>query len=399
MVDCDILIAGGGVNGLALALALDQFGFAVTLADAEIEAERPRDVRAYALAQTSVNLMRRLGVWQAIAPHAEPMREVKVSDGRVGPGASPLSLEFGPDDAGGEPPGMMVEQRHIRPALIEALKSSEVTVKFGAQVSDVAVGRASVSAKIGTSVQRARLIVAADGRASALGAAAGIKRVGWGYGQSAIVMTLAHTAPHNGVAHQLFTPAGPLALLPLRDNRTCVVWTERSEQAKALLALSSDQLLTAFAPLVGDALGEISIEAGPASFPLQLSIAERFVADRLALIGDAAHVVHPLAGQGLNAGLKDVAALAEVLGDAARRGEDIGRPEVLARYESWRRFDVAQLAMMTDTVNRAFSNDNPALRAGRDLALGLISRLGGLRRTLAREAMGETGDLPRLLRP
>jgi 2-octaprenyl-6-methoxyphenol hydroxylase len=165
------------------------------------------------------------------------------------------------------------------------------------------------------------------------------------------------------------------------------------------MALSSDDLLRAFQPRAGGVLGELTLEAGPASFPLNLSLAESFVGDRLALIGDAAHVVHPLAGQGLNAGLKDIASLAEVLTKARRRGEDIGRPEVLARYEGWRRFDIAQLALVTDTVNRSFSNDNPLLRTARDLALGAIARMRGARRLLAREASGTAGDLPRLLLP
>ncbi|MEO8531209.1 MAG: FAD-dependent monooxygenase, partial [Deltaproteobacteria bacterium] len=176
-------------------------------------------------------------------------------------------------------------------------------------------------------------------------------------------------------------------------------WTESAEQAKALMDLSHSQLIAAFLPLVGDLLGDITLEAGPSSFPLQLSLAQSLVGERLALIGDAAHVVHPLAGQGLNAGLKDLAALTDVLTKARRRGEDIGRPEVLARYEEWRRFDIAQLALMTDTINRAFSNDNPLTRAGRDLALGAISGLRGLRHALRREASGQTGDQPELLKP
>jgi 2-octaprenyl-6-methoxyphenol hydroxylase len=357
------------------------------------------DVRSYALNQASINLMTALGVWPNVAPHAQEMSEVCISDGRIGSGPSPLALEFGAGDNAGMTPGFMVEQRHLRPALLKALRASDVRRGFGIRIDAAEVRPAKVEVAFGDTPMSAALIIGADGKASGLAAQAGIKRTGWSYGQHAIVMTLEHTVPHNGRTHQFFTPAGPLALLPLQGNRTCVVWTESSDQAKTLMELSKDQFLAAFRPLAGDVLGDITLEAGPATFPLQLSLAETFVGPRLALIGDAAHVLHPLAGQGLNAGLKDVAALTEVLTKAVRRGEDIGRPEVLARYEQWRRFDVAQLAFVTDSVNRMFSNDNPVLRAGRDVALAAIGGMRGFKRVVAREASGQWGDLPELLKP
>jgi 2-octaprenyl-6-methoxyphenol hydroxylase len=395
----DVIIAGGGLNGLTQALALTRAGFDVALADSEPEPERLGDVRSYALNQASINLMTALGVWSDVGPHAQEMSQVCISDGRIGSGPSPLALEFGESDNAGLTPGFMVEQRHLRPALLKASRASGAHLGFGIRIEAADVRPGKVEVAFGERQMAAALIIGADGKASGLATQAGIKRTGWSYGQHAIVMTLAHTVPHNGRTHQFFTLAGPLALLPLQGNRTCVVWTENTDQAKALTALPKDQFLASFQPLVGDVLGEITIEAGPSTFPLQLSLAETFVGPRLALIGDAAHVLHPLAGQGLNAGLKDVAALTEVLTKAVRRGEDIGRPEVLARYEQWRRFDVAQLAFTTDSVNRMFSNDNPVLRAGRDVALAAIGRMSGFKRLIAREASGQWGDLPELLKP
>ena len=398
-MDYDVIIAGGGLNGLTQALALARTGFAVALADGEVEADRPQDVRAYALAQTSVNLMRSLGVWDQIARFAQPMERVAITDGRIGDGASPLFLVFEAADSGGLPSGFMVEQGDLRPALIAALRSAGATLHFGERIEHVETSQSKVTATLGASSISAAVLIAADGKSSELAAAAGIKRTGWSYGQSAIVMKLRHSKPHDGVAHQFFTPAGPLALLPLTGQRTCVVWTESTPRVQTLMKLSHEQLLAAFAPLAGAALGDLALDGAPASFPLQLSIANAFYDQRLALIGDAAHVVHPLAGQGLNAGLKDVAALTEVLIKARRRGEDIGQLDVLARYEAWRRFDIAQLAFTTDAINRTFSNDSPLLRAGRDLALGALAGMTGVRRILAREASGQTGDLPPLLRP
>lgn len=393
----DVIIAGGGLNGLTQSLALLRAGFRVALADAEPQEERSEDVRAYALNVASINLLGALGVWEKIAPFAQEMREVVITDGRVGSGPSPLSLAFDARDTPGGSPGFMVEQRHLRPALLAALHEAGASIKFGARVTSAVAKTGSIEADLQGQTVAASLLIAADGKASSLAQAAGITRTGWSYDQHAIVLTIRHSLPHDGRARQFFTPGGPLALLPLQGNRSCVVWTESTGQAKALLALTRDDLMAAFRPLATDVLGAIEIEAGPVGFPLQLSLANHLVAPRIALIGDAAHVLHPLAGQGLNAGLKDVAALSDVLTKAARRGEDIGRPEVLARYESWRRFDIAQLAVMTDGVNRVFSNDNPLLRGARDLALAAIGQVPALKRLIAKEASGRLGDLPEFL--
>jgi 2-octaprenyl-6-methoxyphenol hydroxylase len=246
-------------------------------------------------------------------------------------------------------------------------------------------------------VEAARLLVGCDGRESRVAARAGIGRVGWDYGQTSLVCAIAHAEPHHGVAHQFFMPEGPLAILPLPGNRSSIVWTEARDRAETIAALPDAEYLALVRPRFGDLYGEIALEGARYSYPLGLSLATRFAAERVALVGDAAHGIHPLAGQGLNLGLRDVAALAETLVAARRRGQDIGASDVLGAYERWRRFDASMLAAATDGINRLFSNDNPLLRLGRDLGLGLVNRLPALRRGLIREAAGLTGDLPRLL--
>jgi 2-octaprenyl-6-methoxyphenol hydroxylase len=241
------------------------------------------------------------------------------------------------------------------------------------------------------------VLVGSDGRNGPTAGRAGIRRQSWDYGQTALVCAIEHARPHGGVAHQFFMPSGPLAILPLTGNRSSIVWTERHEAAARIQALDDAGYLEVLRPRFGDFLGDIALGGRRWTYPLGLSVAERFVADRVALLGDAAHAMHPIAGQGLNAGLKDVAALAEVLADAKRRGEDPGRAQVLARYQRWRRFDTAALLLATDSFNRLFSNDNPALRMVRDLGMGAVGAVPGLRRRFMREAAGLTGDLPRLL--
>ncbi|MBP9950864.1 MAG: FAD-dependent monooxygenase, partial [Cypionkella sp.] len=245
---------------------------------------------------------------------------------------------------------------------------------------------------------RARMLVGCDGRASGVAARAGIARTGWGYGQTALVTAIAHEKDHQGIAHQFFMPAGPLAILPLPGgHHSSIVWSETEAQAAAIQALGDDEYLEALRPRFGDFLGEISLAGARFTYPLSLTLANSLVAARLALVGDAAHGVHPIAGQGLNLGLRDVAALAEVLIKAARRGEDIGAVDVLERYQRWRRFDSTVLALGMDGVNRLFSNDNPLLRAGRDLGLGVVNAVPQLRRGFMRQAAGLKADLPKLL--
>jgi 2-octaprenyl-6-methoxyphenol hydroxylase len=399
--DADILIVGGGLNGPCLALALAQGGFSSIVIDALPEATRAGadfDGRSYALALASVRMLDALGLWEDLADDAQPILEIKASDGRAGEGAGPFFLHFDHAEIEEGPMGHMLEDRYLRRALLDAMASEpRVTHLPGAEVvAQDTEGAARVTLADGRTLS-GRLLVGADGRRSGTAERARIRRTGWDYGQTALVCAIAHERPHNGIAHQFFMPAGPLAILPLPGNRSSIVWSERTARAAEIAALDDAAYLEALRPAFGDFLGEISLAGSRYAYPLSLSIAERFVDTRLALVGDAAHGVHPIAGQGLNLGLRDVAALAEVLADARRRGEDIAREDVLARYQSWRRFDTAAMAVATDAFNRLFSNDNPALRALRDVGMGVVQAVPGLRRRFIREAAGLTGDVPRLL--
>ena len=398
----DIVIVGGGLNGPALALALAQAGFGVTVIDAQPPArpDAPFDGRAYALSLASVRLMRRLGLWEALAPDAQPMLEIKVTDGRAGEGPAPFWMHFDHAEIEEGPMGHMVEDRHLRPVLSQALaEHPDITHLQDARVVDQQVSGGAVTVKTadGEAVSGA-VLIGCDGRSSGTAERAGIGRTGWGYDQTALVCAVRHDKPHGGVAHQFFMPGGPLAILPLTGDRSSIVWSENAGRAAEIAALDDAGFLEALRPAFGSFLGEIALDGVRSTFPLGLTLANRLVADRVALVGDAAHGIHPIAGQGLNAGLRDVAALAEVLTAARQRGEDVGSAGVLARYADWRGADAAKLAMATDAFNRLFSNDNPLLRAARDLGMGAISALPGLRRRFIREAAGLTGRVPPLMR-
>ena len=400
--DADIVIAGGGLNGPALALALAQGGFRVVVIDARpapARAERGFDGRAYALAVASKRLLAGIGIWPQVAAQVQPILGIKASDGRAGSGAAPFFLDFASAEIEEGPMGFMLEDRFLYAAFLAAMEAvPAITLISGDSV--VAQETTPAAVAVTTASGRrltARVLVGCDGRGSGTAARAGIRRHGWGYGQTALVTAVAHERPHQGIAHQYFMPSGPLAILPLPGNLSSIVWSEAEATAAALQALPDADYLAALRPRFGDFLGQIALAGDRFTYPLSLSLAERFVAPRLALVGDAAHGVHPIAGQGLNLGLRDVAALAQVLVDAARRGEDIGAADVLGRYQTWRRFDATALALGMDAVNRLFSNDNPILRAGRDLGMGLVNAVPGLRRGFIRQAAGLSGDLPRLL--
>ena len=401
--DADILIVGGGLNGPALGLALAQGGLRVTVIDARpapARAELGFDGRAYALAIASKNLLAAVGVWPALQGKVQPIRQIKTSDGRPGQAPAPFFLTFDAAELEEGPMGFMVEDRHLYAAFLEALTAAPgVTLVSGETVTGQEVTAQGVAVTLGSGrVLRGRVLVGCDGRASGVAARAGIKRQGWGYGQTALVTAVQHERDHQGTAHQYFMPAGPLAILPLPGgHHSSIVWSETDAAAAAIQALDDDGYLAALRPRFGDFLGEISLAGARFTYPLNLTLAESFVRSRLALVGDAAHGVHPIAGQGLNLGFRDVGALAEVLILAARRGEDIGAVDVLERYERWRRFDSTTLALGMDSVNRLFSNDNPLLRLGRDLGLGLVNALPGVKRSFMRQAAGVAGEVPKLL--
>ncbi len=401
--DTDIAVVGGGLNGPALAIALAQTGLRVTLIDALAIKTRKNtgfDGRSYALALTSTRLLQGIGVWDAVQAQAQPMLEIKVTDGRAGDGPSPMFMHFDHAEIEEGPMGFMVEDRHLRRALLKAVAASpQITQMNGQTVVEQRADTSGITLALATGkTLRARVTVGADGRTSGTGERAGIKRIGWDYGQTALVCALQHELPHQGIAHQFFMPPGPLAVLPLTGNRSSIVWSETTQNAAAINTLSDADYLDVLRPRFGSFLGKISLSGQRFTYPLSLSLAHEMIAPRVALLGDAAHGVHPIAGQGLNAGLRDVAALAEVMADTQRRGEDIGSDAALARYQEWRRFDNTTLALATDSFNRLFSNDNALIRMARDIGMAAVNALPGLRRGFIREAAGLTGDLPRLMR-
>ncbi|MEM1429561.1 MAG: UbiH/UbiF/VisC/COQ6 family ubiquinone biosynthesis hydroxylase [Pseudomonadota bacterium] len=403
MRDADVLIVGGGLNGCSMALACARAGLSSVVIDSLPVATRADDRfdgRSYALALASKRMLGALGLWPELEAQAQPILKIRASDGRPGEGASPLFLEFDHAEIEEGPMGFMVEDRYLRRALLDALEG-EPGIEHRPGETVVAQSMDDVAAEVtlaSGATLRASLVVGADGRSSGVAQRAGIRRTGWSYGQTALVCAVSHALPHNGEAHQFFMPGGPLAILPLTGNRSSIVWSEREHLARHIASLDEAGILAALRPRFGDFLGEIALAGDRYTYPLGLTLADRIVAPRLALVGDAAQGVHPIAGQGLNQGLRDVGSLAEVLADARRRGEDVGTLAVLERHRRWRSFDRAALAMATDAFNRLFSNDNPILRLGRDLGLGAVSHLPVLRRRFIREAAGLTGDVPRLLR-
>jgi 2-octaprenyl-6-methoxyphenol hydroxylase len=396
----DVVIAGGGFAGLALAIALRQAlgpGFAVTVADPEL-AQGADDLRASAIAAAPRRMFEALGAWRAVADEAQPILDMVVTDSRVDDAVRPVFLTFGGEIEPGEPFAHMVENGRLIAALVAKAGSAGVGL-VAASVADFSPAQHQMVVRMSDgSAVAAKLLVAADGARSRLRERAGIKTHGWSYGQSAIVTTVTHERDHHGRAEEHFLPAGPFAILPLRRNRSSIVWTEATAEATRIIALPDDRFHDQLEKRFGLRLGEI-VAAGPRrAYPIGLWMARRFVSERLALVGDAAHVIHPIAGQGLNMGLRDVAALAEAIVDAARLGLDPGDAAVLERYQRWRRFDTMAMSISTDGLNRLFSNRSDALRLVRDVGLGVVDRLPGLKRLFIREAAGLTGEVPKLLR-
>ena len=384
----DILVIGGGMVGLAFAAAAAEGGLDVGVVDREDEAAMRGagfDGRASAIAHDSARTLRAGGAWPGMAAHAQPIRDIRVSDGE-----SRLFAHYDHREFGAAPFGHMVENRHVRRALLERTRAQALSTLYpGRRVAALERGPGAAVARLDDGRRlRATLAVAADGRASPMRAAAGIRVAGWRYRQTGIVCTVAHERSHRGVAHERFLAPGPFAILPLKRRRASVVWTEHADLAPALMALDGAGFAAELGTRFGDFLGAIRIVGRRWSHPLALHHAERYVDHRLALIGDAAHGLHPIAGQGLNLGLRDAAALAETVLEAARLGLDIGRPEVLERYQRRRRADNLLLLAATDGLNRLFSNDSEALRAIRGLGLAAVDRLPPLKRLFVARAGG-----------
>ena len=393
----DILIAGGGLVGLTLALALGRNGLGVIVVDpapAETTLAPTFDGRSSALAYASCKLLDAIGVWSRLAPDAEPIRQIRVSDGEV-----PLYLHFDYADVGDEPLGHMVENRHLRHALYRAVsKVPGITLLAPEKIRNVERDEGGVRATLESGRRvTARLVAGAEGRRSPSREDAGIRTYEWTYRQSGIVATVEHERPHHGIAHERFLPSGPFAILPLRGNRSSIVWTERTRLVPTIMTLSADAFDSELAKRFGGFLGTVRATGPRWHYPLSLQISERYIDRRLALVGDSAHGIHPIAGQGLNLGLKDVAALAEVVVEAARAGRDIGEGSVLERYQRWRRVDTMTLSVVTDGLNRLFSNDIAPVRWARDIGLAAVNGMPPLKHFFIRHARGTVGRLPRLL--
>jgi len=413
-VATDVAIVGGGMVGMTLAAALGGAGLSVAVVDAEAPATMTAaafDGRSSAIAFGSQQVLAGIGAWAAMVAAAQPILDIRVSDGTATGKVSRLFLHYGHDELAPEgagenaPPfGFIVENRVTRRALLQRLAELPM-VSHVAPARVASVDRTAAAAILHLADGRslsARLAVAADGRSSPVRAAAGIRTTEWAYAQTGIVCTVAHEKPHGGVAHEHFLPAGPFAMLPMVDDgglhRSSIVWTERRELVPAMMALDDAAFAAEIERRFGPTLGRLRPIGGRFAYPLTLVHAERYVDHRLALLGDAAHAIHPIAGQGLNLGLRDVAALAEAIVDTQRLGLDIGDALALERYQRWRRFDNLVLMAVTDSMNRLFSNDIAPIRLVRDLGLAAVNRLPPLKRLFTRHAMGLVGDLPRLVR-
>jgi 2-octaprenyl-6-methoxyphenol hydroxylase len=399
--DIDVLIAGGGFAGLTLGIALRQAlgpSFSVTVADPALGTSHADDERASAIVAAARRLFDTIGVWADVAAEAQPILDMVVTDSRLDDAVRPVFLTFAGEVEPGEPFAHMIENRHLIAALTGKAKTLGVTLASAA-VGNIAVeGERAVVALSDGGTCGARLVAAADGARSKIRADAGIATHGWTYDQSAIVTTVGHERDHGGRAEEHFLPAGPFAILPLKGNRSSIVWTETTPEAQRIVALPDEGFHAELEQRFKLHLGEIAAVGARRVHPLGFFVARSFIADRIALVGDAAHVIHPIAGQGLNMGLKDVAALAEVIVDAARLGLDPGSPTVLERYQRWRRFDTVAMGIATDGLNRLFSNRSGVLRAARDIGLGLVDRVPALKQLFIREAAGLVGEVPKLLR-
>jgi 2-octaprenyl-6-methoxyphenol hydroxylase len=397
----DVLIAGGGFAGLTLAIALRRAlgpSFAVTVADPALVANYATDERASAIVAGARRLYTTIGVWEDVAAQAQPILDMVVTDSKLGDAVRPVFLAFSGDVEPGEPFAHMIENRYLVEVLARKAKTDGIDLRSSAVRKVSHDGETATVELADGTVLRTRLVVAADGARSAIRQNASIATHGWNYGQSAIVINVGHERDHQGRAEEHFLPAGPFAILPLKGRRSSIVWTETAQDAQRIVALPDDTFHAELEQRFKLQLGEIEVLGARRVHPLGFFVARSFIAERIALIGDAAHVIHPIAGQGLNMGLKDVAALAEVIVDAARLGLDPGAANVLERYQRWRRFDTMTMGFATDGLNRLFSNRSDVLRLVRDVGLGLVERVPNLKRLMIREAAGLVGEVPKLLR-
>jgi 2-octaprenyl-6-methoxyphenol hydroxylase len=396
-----IVIGGGAFAGLGLALALRQgLGqeIPIVVADPALAVRPSRDPRATAIVAACRRLFEVIGVWDKVAGEAQPILDMVVTDSRLQDATRPVFLTFAGDVEPGEPFAHMVENRHLIDALVGRAQAEGVELR-DTTVAGYQTRGDGIDVTLGDgNIIEASLLVAADGARSKLREQAGIATHGWDYDQSGIVVTVGHERDHHGRAEEHFLPAGPFAILPLKGPRSSLVWTETRAEAARIVALDDIEFHGELEQRFGLQLGEIRALDRPRAFPLQYFVARAFVGERLALVGDAAHVIHPIAGQGLNMGLKDIAALAEVVVDAARLGIDPGQADVLEHYQRWRRFDTMAMGLATNSLNLLFSNESSLLRGVRDIGLGLVDRMPPLKNLFIRQAAGLSGEVPRLLK-
>jgi 2-octaprenyl-6-methoxyphenol hydroxylase len=401
MAQRSIVIGGGAFAGLALALALRQgLGpeIPIVVADPALGVRPSRDPRATAIVAACRRLFEAIGVWDAVAAESQPILDMVVTDSKLEDATRPVFLTFGGEVEPGEPFAHMIENRHLIDALVTRAAAEGIDLRATTVAGfEQSPGGVDVTLGDGATIE-ASLLVAADGARSKLRERAGIATHGWDYDQSGIVVTVGHERDHCGRAEEHFLPAGPFAILPLKGARSSLVWTEDRTDAARIVALSEDEFHAELEQRFGLHLGEVKALDRPRAFPLGYFVARSFIGERLALVGDAAHVIHPIAGQGLNMGLKDIAALAEVIVDAARLGIDLGQADVLERYQRWRRFDTMAMGLATNSLNLLFSNKSTLLRSVRDIGLGLVDRVPPLKSVFIRQAAGLSGEVPRLLK-
>eukprot|EP00752_Nemacystus_decipiens_P019645 g17701.t1 len=396
----DVLIAGGGYVGLSLALAVKVGApdLDVAVVDLREPAQADKDGRASAIASAARTMFSALGAWDAMGAEAQPINSMVITDSETRDPIRPVFLTFDGQTKDGEPFAHMVPNGAMTKSLRARCVQEGVVIEAPQIVDDFTTETSRVDVRLGDGRNvSARLLVACDGVRSKLRDLAGIETVGWMYGQSGIVCTIKHELDHEGVAYEHFLPAGPFATLPLPGNRSSIVWTEKTATADALVNGDEFTFMLELERRFGTVFGDLELDSRRVAYPLGLKLARSFVAPRLALAGDAAHGIHPIAGQGLNLGLKDTAALAQTVVDAARLGLDIGSLDVLEGYQRWRRFDTAQMGVVTDVLNRLFSNDMAPVRALRSFGLGVVDRIPQLKNYFIDEAAGVSKERPRLM--
>jgi len=401
--DFDIIVIGGGINGQVMSLAAAHAGFSVALIDQNKIVEdslREFDGRAYAIAFSSVQMMKNLNFWKIIEETAQPILNIKVSHGTIERGPASATLQFNNADIEESPMAQMLEDRFLRQCLnIEIKKNALITLIEQRKVIDLIDFKQHKNLILDNNLElQASLIVASDGIDSPISKKIGIKKTGWKYQQLGLVCAIEHEYSSDNTAYQYFLPEGPLAILPIKNNTASIVWTENIQNALTISEMNDAEYLSVLRHRFGDFLGQLKLTGRRISFPLKLSISEKYVSDRFAVIGDAAHGYHPIAGQGLNAGMRDIAALLDVISSARERGEDFSSINVLNRYQEWRRFDNQTLGFATDNLNKIFSSYNPLFGSLKNLGMKAIEKSNYAKRAFMRQAAGLNGELPKLMR-